>query len=431
MKVIIAADNASLRMSGETAIPLYFFDRFRDRCIDVWMICHERCKAELRERYPDDAVFGRIQFMRDTWLQINLFRCTRWLPFRLRDQIVTQMLRWLTDLQVRPAVKALIREHGAELVFQPTPIAAKSVSMMYGLGVPVVLGPMCGGVDFPPAFREVDSLTDRITMIVGRYAAGLLNRLFPGKRQADVLLVANERTRRALPHGCRGRVYEVVESGVDLNLWKPMERPPAPASHPTRFVYMARFIGQKGIPYLIEAFGLVAVKSGAVLELIGDGELFDAMRERASALGVADRVNFHGRMTLEAAKKLIAESDVYVVPSIGDCGGLAMLEAMAIGMPVIAANWAGPGEYADEHCGILVDLPSREAFVTGLAAAMMRLAESPDLRRRLGAGSVRRVKTNYFDWDSKADRVLQIFADVLSSSSARAGTFNQSRPNAG
>jgi glycosyltransferase involved in cell wall biosynthesis len=310
-------------------------------------------------------------------------------------------------------VRRLVEAHGADIVFQPTPIASKAVSMMYGVGVPVVIGPMCGGMEFPAAFRRLESWPDRLSTLIGRPLAELANRIFPGKLQADALLVANERTRRALPKGCRGTVYEVVESGVDLAVFKPRERPPPTADQPVRFVYMARFVDQKGIPYLVEAFERVASRTNAILELIGDGELHEATREQVARAGLQHKVVFHGRLSLDAAAKVVQASDVYVVPAIRDCGGLAMLEAMAIGMPVIAANWAGPGQYADATCGILVDLPSREGFVQGLADAMVTLAESPELRSELGEGSIRRVRTNNLDWDSKVERVLQIFADVI------------------
>lgn len=412
MKVVIAVDNASMRMSGETAIPLYFFDRFRRRGIDVWMVCHERCRRELEERYPAD-VLERIRFVPDTRLQVAVYRGTKWMPFRFRDLIVNQVLSWLTDLAAKPWIREMIDREGVEVVFQPTPIASKAVSMMYGLGVPVVIGPMYGGMEFPPAFQSLESWPNRLSTIVGRPMAELANRLLPGKLRADVLLVANERTRAALPKGCTGVVHEVVESGVDLDLWKPREDAAQPMGGPTRFVYMARFVDQKGIPYLVEAFEKVARQTSAVLELIGDGELFEQTRRQVSAAGLEGQVKLHGRMSLEAAAEVISACDVYVVPAIRDCRGLAMLEAMAIGMPVIAANWAGPGQYADASCGILVDLPSREAFVSGLAEAMTRLAENPALRAQLGRGSVARVRTNLLDWDSNVDHVLEILCSVI------------------
>jgi glycosyltransferase involved in cell wall biosynthesis len=284
---------------------------------------------------------------------------------------------------------------------------------MYGLDVPVVIGPMCGGMEFPPAFQHLESSFNRLSNRIGRAISDLLNRLIPGKLQADVLLVANDRTAKALPWGYQGKVYEVVESGVDLSLWQPTERRKPNPGAPTRFVYMARFVDQKGIPYLVEAFKQVAESTNAVLELIGSGELLAATKAQAAALNIQDRVNFHGWMALDAAAKLIHECDVYMVPAIRDCGGCAMLEAMAIGMPVIAANWAGPGQYVDESCGIRVNLETQEGFVNGLAAAMIQLADSPELREQMSEASKQRVRTNYLDWDAKVDRVVEVFEEAI------------------
>jgi glycosyltransferase involved in cell wall biosynthesis len=402
-----------MQMSGESALPVYYFERLKQRGIDVWMVCHARVREELRQRFPNDEDFQRIYFVEDLPLQSLLFERTMWLPFRVRDLIVAQWIHWLTQSRVRQVVKQLVEQLDIQLVFEPAPISPKSLSCMYGLGVPVVIGPLCGGMEFPPAFRHLENPIGRFSTQAGRALAEVVNRLVPGKVQADVLLVANQRTAEALPKGYRGKVYTVVESGVDLTLWRPEPRPRTDPDQPTRFVYMARFVDQKGIPYLVEAFQQVARNTNVVLELIGDGELFEATQAQVAALGIQDQVIFHGRLPLQVAVDRLRQCDVYMVPAIRDCGGCAMLEAMAIGMPVIAANWAGPGDYADPSCGILVDPSSKQEFVDGLAAAMIRLAESPELRRQMGEASQQRVRSNYFDWDSKVDRIIEIFTETL------------------
>jgi glycosyltransferase involved in cell wall biosynthesis len=268
---------------------------------------------------------------------------------------------------------------------------------------------MAGGMDFPPAFQYLESRWSRLAIALGRTSSHLLNRLIPGKFQAAALLVANERTEKALPWGCKGKIYRVRECGVNLSLWDSVQRSQPQPGQSIRFVFMARFVEQKGIRFLIEAFKQVAEQTSAVLELIGNGELFDPLQARVAELGLQDRVNFHGWMKLEDAAKLMQACDVYVIPSIGDPVNISMMEAMATGMPVIATRWGGVGEIADDTCGILVDPCSEAGFIDGLAAAMIQLAESPELRQQLGEGAKQRVRTNYFDWDSKVDRVLQIF----------------------
>lgn len=413
MKVLINAENASMSMSGEAALALYYFDRLRDRGVDAWLICHERVRSELEERYANQKVLSKIHFIQDSWLQKFLHQLGNFVPFIIKDRILGQLIHLITKIKSRPFAKQLIQDQGIELVFEPAPISPKTPSFMFDVGVPVVIGPMCGGMEFPDAFRYLESRFDRIANQTGRLLADLLNQIVPGKLKADVLLVANERTAKALPRGVQGKIHEVIESGVDLTLWEPREKRQQDPTQPVRFVYMARFVDQKGIPFLVEAFQQVAEKTNSVLELIGSGELLEETKAQAKALNIADRVNFHGWMALDKAADLIHDCDVYMVPAIRDCGGCAMLEAMAIGMPVIVANWAGPGQYADSACGILVDLPSRDEFVNGLAEAMVRLAESPELRETMGEASKQRVRSNYLDWDSKVDHLVEIFEATL------------------
>ncbi len=412
IKILIFADNASMNMSGEAALALYYFDRLRQRNHDVWLVCHERVEAELYSRYGED-IYRRIRFIKDSRLQKVIYRFSQRLPFQIRDSIVGQLLHLITQLKARPIIKELVKEWGIDLVFAPSVISPKAVSCLYDLGVPVVIGPMCGGIDFPPCFQDLESVLTRLSTYLGRSAAYVLNRLFPGKPKAAALLVANQQTARALPQNCRGKIYEVVESGVDLSIWQPAKQPQKDANQPVRFVYMARFVDQKGIPFLIEAFNLVAHHTDATLDLIGHGELFESMKAKVREFNLQDRVVFHGWLALQDAAEVIQECDVYLVPAIRDCGGCAMLEAMAMGLPVIAANWAGPGAYIDDNSGIKVDVPTREAFVQGLFKAMVKLADSSSLREQLGKGSLKRVQENYFDWDSKVDRIVEIFREVL------------------
>lgn len=413
MRVVIVAENASAQMSGEAFLALYYFNRLRARQVDVWMVCHARVRDELRLLFPDEQVFQRIHFIEDTAFQKWIYYSSKNLPARVRGLTANELIRFITQSQARAIVKRLIREVDIQLIFEPAPISPKAPSFMYGMGVPVVIGPMAGGMNYPPDFQYLESFSSRFLISFGRILSQGINWLIPGKLQADTLIVANDRTEKALPRGCRGQIQRVRECGVDLSLWQPVERPQLQPNQPVRFVFMARFVEQKGISFLIEAFHQVVQRSNAVLELIGDGELFAAMQARVTELKIQDRVIFHGWLKLEAATQVIRACDVYVIPSIGDPGNISMMEAMATGMPVIATHWGGVGEIADSTCGILVEPSSRSKFINGLAEAMVRLADSPELRQQMGQASLRRVRSNYFDWDAKVDRIVEIFNETL------------------
>jgi glycosyltransferase involved in cell wall biosynthesis len=327
------------------------------------------------------------------------------------------MIHFSTQSRLRKFARELGRQGKIDVVLEPAPITPRGLSFMYDVGVPVAIGPLCGGLDFPPAFRHMDSKITRWTVNISRWLSDFANRLAPGKLKADVLMVANKQTASALPKGCKGQVVTLIESGVDLTIWnsEPDDGPPADPEKPVHFVFSGRFADWKGIAYLIKAFQIVAeARPNCVLDLIGGGELFDEIKATIEASPQLSRgVKLHGWVSRPEAAKLIRDTDVFVMPSLRECGGTAILEALALGKPVVATNWAGPGIYVNASCGILVDPSTEAGFVQGLADAMIRLAGSPELRERLGEGGRARVHEVYLDWDSKADRVLEILTALV------------------
>lgn len=411
--VLVVAENISLKQSGETSIPWYYLERFVGLGLDVRAICHARVRDDLRQDLAPE-LFERVSFVEDSWLQKLVFALGQRFHYRIEDLVFGQLIHLLTQARMRKLVRQLVRVHCIDIVFEPVPIAPKAVSFMYGLGVPVVIGPMCGGLELPPAFRAMDGRVVTWSIRTSRTLAKLVHRVVPGKREAAALIVGNQRTARALPGGTKGRIYEVVESGVDLERWTPKAYPvEAGSGQPVRFVFCGRLVDWKGAQYLVKAFAPLARRGGVVLDLIGDGELFEDIRQQVAAAGLEGSVTLHGRIPLTRCIELMTAGDVYVMPSLRECGGLALLEAMAIGLPVVATNWMGPAEYLDASCAILVDPDSELAFVDGFTAAMELLAASPELRRGLGEGARRRVFSGYYGWPNKVRRVVQILAEVL------------------
>jgi glycosyltransferase involved in cell wall biosynthesis len=101
-----------------------------------------------------------------------------------------------------------------------------------------------------------------------------------------------------------------------------------------------------------------------------------------------------------------------VLPSVYECGGAVVLEAMACARPVIATAWGGPVDYLDPSCGVLIEPFSRAALVQGFAAAMQRMIDHPEAAAQMGRAGRARV-VDHFSWDGKVDAMLQIYASVL------------------
>jgi len=415
MRICIVAEHASYKFGGEAVLPLHYFAGLRARGIEAWLVVHTRTRSELEAVFPGER--ERLRFIPDAWFHKLLFRLSGFLPRRIGEATLGLLSQLTTQYLARRIVLELIAREGVDLVHQPIPVSPRFPSLMTGLGVPVVIGPMNGGMEYPKAFRSAESRFSRVAISFGRRLSDFFNSLLPGKKRADVLLVANERTRLALPAGVRGRVIELVENGVQLKTWSTADTrrlTDTKAAETTRkaksqFVFLGRLVDWKELDIAIEALRLVP---DAKLVVIGDGPMRESWRLAAEKLGVANRVTFTGFLPQAECAPHLHASLALVLPSIYECGGAVVLEAMASGVPVIATRWGGPADYLDSSCGFLVEPSSREALVQGFAAAMTKLVDDPQLRDRLGASGRARVEQQ-FDWNKKIDRILEIYSGLL------------------
>jgi glycosyltransferase involved in cell wall biosynthesis len=314
----------------------------------------------------------------------------------------------INQLIQRSMVKRLIQQSGINLVHQPIPVSPKAPSFISGLGVPVVIGPMNGGMDYPTAFRGAESLFTRITVALGRSSANLVNTLIPGKKNAAVLLVANQRTREALPSSTSGKIIEIPENGVDLGIWTIPETMPhssVPLDAPARFLFVGRLVDWKRLDFVLQALAKIP---DVHLEVIGDGPMRAPWTELARSLGIADRVHWLGWLPQPQCAQRLHGSVALLLPSIYECGGAVVLEAMACGIPVAATAWGGPADYLDPSCGILIDPSNPQAILDGFTRAMQTLIADPQLRSKLGSAGRERVEL-FFDWNQKIDQILAIY----------------------
>jgi glycosyltransferase involved in cell wall biosynthesis len=426
-RVLIVADHASARFGGEAALPFHYFRVLRARGAPVWLISHARTRDELTGLFGNDP---RIRYVEDAPLHRRMFAIGQRLPAGVAYLTTGFVTRLASQLEQRRLVRQLVADERIEVIHQPMPVSPREPSLLYGFGVPVVIGPMNGGMEWPPAFRPASGRSGRAVLRAARATASLLNRIMPGKRRAALLLVANQRTREALPDGIKAPVVEMVENGVDLRVWD-VESTAAHAqaglhAHATTFAFMGRLVDWKAVDLLIRAFAKASARQPMRLLIIGDGVERPTLVDLARQLGIATSsatedatttaaaIEFAGWLPQTECARRLEEADCLVLPSLLECGGAVVLEAMAMGKPVIATAWGGPLDYLDDGCGVLVPPTGADALIDGLADAMVRLAQAPDERARMGRNGREKARRVY-DWDVKVDRMIGYYRQAMQS----------------
>ncbi len=422
LEVVVVAFNASTVFGGEAILPIHYFREHIKAGFPTWLVVHARTREEIETLFPE--ALDRVFFIADSGLHRVLNRCAKLLPAKIGQAIFGTLTNLDTQRSQKKIVRDLIRQHNVGLVHEPVPVSPKLPSLMHGLGVPVIIGPMNGGMDYPPAFARRRGAFERGLIRLVRWSANAVHQILPGKLRAELLLVANERSRRALPDGRLGEVRVFVENGVDFSIWQQPERDESASRDRARvrFIFVGRLMSLKAVDLLLRAFAKLLEQASAELIIIGDGPELERLEQQVAAQNIEDNVSFLGWMPQTECARHVAEADVFVLPSLHECGGAVVLEAMALGMPVIATNWGGPADYVDDTCGILVEPTSAEGFVEGLYDAMLSLCQEPQLRTAMGVAGLRKAREE-FDWVEKARQMRLIYQEVMSAQPTSAETL--------
>lgn len=235
---------------------------------------------------------------------------------------------------------------------------------------PLVLGPVGGGV--PPAWRLLPYMPVRYQAYEALRAVsiGVRNVNLGARatwRQAQAILCQNHETRRRLPRSCRARASVLSNVGVESGLVR-AHAPSRPDGSGPRAVFLGRLLPHKGAAWAIRAIAADPA-TNATLTIVGDGPHRGSCERLAERLGVADRVEFLGWLPRNEALAALDDADVLLLPTQHDEGGpLAVAEAMARGLRVVALDRGGP------------------AVSVGGAGVVVKAAPARDLAQRLARG---------------------------------------------
>ena len=178
----------------------------------------------------------------------------------------------------------------------------------------------------------------------------------------------------------------------------------------------------KGGDIVLDVFAEVKKHTpSAELWIIGDGPERPRLQRQAEALGLCGAVTFHGWAAPKECPRLLSQCDVFLYPSVFECGGAVVLEAMSLGLTVVALNWGGPGDYLASGSGVLVEPVGRRRLVAELAKAVLCL--TPSRRRELGDAAQREIADHY-TWSSKVRQIIEIYQSVRKSAGTASGAVS-------
>lgn len=219
---------------------------------------------------------------------------------------------------------------------------------------------------------------------------------------ATLVLALSEAWRTTLERISPRARIEVLMNAVPLSA--PAERHPACAR--PNLLFFGEIARHKGVLELTRAFGEVASALPALqLVFAGTGRAVAETRELSAKLGLDGRTEFTGWLESERKRAVLADATIFVLPSYVEGVPMALLEAMSLGLPVIATPVGGvPEIVTHEVDGLLVP----PGDVAALAAAIARLMSEPQLRERLGRAARATIAAR-FSLDTAVEQLLGFY----------------------
>jgi L-malate glycosyltransferase len=290
------------------------------------------------------------------------------------------------------AIRKLIREFNPDMVHAHYASSCGLVAALSGFH-PFILSVWGDDILEFPRKSPIHKLAVQQTILHADYVTATSNMLA-------------EKTSALIKHR---KKISVIPFGVNLNLFKPG----ASSSKEKITIGTARsFTSKYGLEYLIRAFAQLRQKYPKIaLTLIGDGPLRQSMQSLAISLGIAEDISFTGALPNDEVAVMLRGFDIFVMPSVGegDVFGVAAVEAMAAGLPVIATRVGGLPEVVDDgKTGKIVDPANVDSLIAGIEPYI----ESEELR--IAHGHQGRIKAEkQYDWAQNALMMDSLYRKIL------------------
>jgi glycosyltransferase involved in cell wall biosynthesis len=298
-----------------------------------------------------------------------------------------------------------------DLVHVITYVGFRFPGKFWKMSIPLVWGPIGGLENTPwryfPIFRPAG-----VIKYTGRNIINTLHKLF---------LIS---PRRAFSKAEGGVIAATSAIGEEIRKWYGVESfvrceigavgqpehvdvEQRSGDEPLRIAWSGLHEDRKALPLLLDALARLPATVDWRLTVLGSGPLTRKWQERAAQLGLADRVDWTGRVSRDVAIKRMREAHVMVVSSVYDLTSTVIVEALCVGLPVICPDHYGFRDAIDASCGIKVATASLSDISQGIADALEQLHDDENHRQALARGALERAR--HYSWEATGQFVADIY----------------------
>lgn len=312
--------------------------------------------------------------------------------------------------------KNLVME--ADILHHVSPVGPRYPVSLSKFSKRFVLGPVGGGLRVPLDFRaEVEASEDWFSKLrnFDKIRFSLDRNLKYTYDRADIILCAGEYMKDVLPVKYQNKMHSFLDVGVELDDYDFFNR--VYRGGVLNLLYVGRVVPYKGLIYLLKAISLLSdlEKKNISLTVVGfkgespyEKEIYRYIENNK----LKDIVTLVGYVPKEIALTYYKAADIFCFPSLAEAGGTVVLEAMANGLPVLAAKVGGPVTSISSDSGILVNCTYRDEFIEDLRSAISSVLNGNICISTLSYAARKRVE-EHFTWNARLEKISGIYESIV------------------
>jgi glycosyltransferase involved in cell wall biosynthesis len=416
MRVLLSAFSCAPHSGSEPGVGWHWALEVARLGHEVLVLTQQRHQAAIRAELAAGQMPQNLAFE---------FVMPGWLGRLAAHGLPLQLVHLAWQFAAYHHVRRRLAPERFDLIHHITYCVIRQPSFLGRLPVPFVLGPVGGGERAPFVLRAGMGARGWSLELV-RDGLNLLARYDPLTRQAlaaaRLIYVSSRDTARLVPWRHQAKVRIALQVGIELPAIGAEEHPATGIDRPLRLLFVGRCLAWKGIHIGLEALAEVLRRGRRTrLTIAGSGPAEARWRAQAQRLGVEDAVDWLAWVEHSRIADVYRAHDLLLFPSLHDSGGQAVLEALALGRPVVCFDLGGPGSIVDASCGrvVVTHGRSRRQIVHALADALQDLADSPE--RLQGLADAARRRAARYAWQDQVAKVYGEIGRALATEPAPAG----------
>lgn len=311
------------------------------------------------------------------------------------------------------AAKDLHRNRPFQIVHHITYTSIHVPTQLWRLGVPTVFGPVGGGQTSPPQMLPYFASAQRAeklrTLVTHALRHSPFHRYWLSKMK--VIFAANSDTLALIKSLGRADVRLQFDNGISVDYLREEPRTFTAGQRPTRLLWVGRMLPRKALPMALDA--LKQCRADVALTIVGNGLDVPVVEKMISDRGLVTRVQWSGRrLTMEEVRAAYIEHDALLFTSVRETSGVQLLEAMALGLPIICLDLHGAHDLVPEDAGFKVPIGAPAEVIRSLAQAIERFT-AMSLQQKNNMAFASWQFASKHTWAARAEEAERLYVNII------------------